>query len=231
MTLDWLSEHIRQSAGEVESAGGTLRQFRRTVEERLAAAPLTAWELEFWGRGLQRRLISLNSHWFRLGSGRQTSFGFFVRNTEGLLVGLRRESFTQAAVYAALVTHYGYHRRHVRFEMDFLDVALQDDRGQVGLYAETKASDRVLEKLVGNLAVDFVQGIPRLPLGEGQLPPDAHQKAAHMLRRRPRFFWAVSPNRRLAFTVDYRGAGFRLVPETDVPFHRRADLFESLTPA
>ena len=132
---NWISDQIRRAAGEVESAGGTLRGFERGVEDRLRDHPLSGWETLLWTLGLRRGLIHLNSHWFRLGSGRQSSFSFFVRNEAGLLVGLRRESLTQAAVYTALVTHYGYPRARVRFEMDFLDVALTDEAGEVSLYA------------------------------------------------------------------------------------------------
>ncbi len=186
---------------------------------------MTDWELLFWTRGIKRGLIQLNGHWFRLGSGRQSSFSLFVRNETGLMVGLRRESITQAAVYVALVTHYGYHRRLVRFELDSLDVALQEMDGRVRLYAETKASDRTLERLVSELSSGFAEGLPFLELVEGQKPPDAFQKAAHILRHRPTLFWAVSPNQRLAFTVHYHSVGFRLEAVPDIPFHEHSDLF------
>ncbi len=223
--MNWLSDQVIQAAQLVELAGGTVRSFRQGVAERFAETPITDWETLFWTRGIKRGLIHLNSHWFRLGSGRQSSFSLFVRNETGLLVGLRREAITQAAVYTALVTHYGYHRRHVRFELDYLDVALQDGAGNVTLYAETKASDRVLERLVADLSNGFKEGLPFLELPEGKKPPDAFQKAAHILRNRPHHFWAVSPNHRLAFDVHYQGVGFRLAPVSDIPFHRDADLF------
>ncbi|MBK6879778.1 MAG: hypothetical protein IPN65_08775 [Elusimicrobia bacterium] len=222
---DWITDQILRAAGELERAGGTVRAFQRTVAERLSDQPLTAWELAFWTRGVRRGLIALNSHWFRLGSGRRSSFGFFVRNEAGLTVGLRRESLTQAAVYAALITHYGYPRARTRFESEFLDVALRDERGAVSLYAETKASDRVLEKLAVDLSTGYHDGLPPLVLAEGQKPPDAHQKAAHILRTRPDHFWAVSPNRRLAFAVRYVGRGFGLSPVEDIPMSARMDLF------
>lgn len=228
--MSWLTEQIRQAAGDVENAGGTIRFFRRTIEERLAESPVSDWEELFWTRGIKRGLISLNSPWFRLGSGKQASVGLFVRNENGLTVGLRREAITQAAVYVSLVTHYGYARRHVRFEMDYLDVALTAPTGAVTLYAETKASDRVLERLVGELAAGFVDGLPVLSLREGQLPPDAHQKAAHILRNQPLYFWAVSPHRRLAYRVLYGGTGFRLFPMADIPFHQDMDLFHREAP-
>lgn len=231
LTDNWISEQIRRAAREVEAAGGTIRAFERVVEERLRDQPLTAWETLLWTRGLRRGLIQLNSHWFRLGSGRQSSFSFFVRNDAGLLVGLRRESLTQAAVYTALVTHYGYPRARVRFEMDFLDVALTDETGDVSLYAETKASDRVLERLVEDLTSGYQDGLPFLNLPEDKKPPDPFQKAAHILRARPAHFWAVSPGLRRAFTVHYAGAGFRLSPVPEIPFHRESDLFSALEPA
>jgi hypothetical protein len=223
--MNWLSDQVTQAAQSVELAGGTVRGFRQEVAERFAQSPITEWETLFWTRGIKRGLIHLNSHWFRLGSGRQASFSLFVRNETGLIVGLRREAITQAAVYTALVTHYGYQRRHVRFELDYLDVALQDAEGRVTLYAETKASDRVLERLVADLSTDFKEGLPFLELPEGKKPPDAFQKAAHILRNRPQHFWAVSPHHRLSFDVHYLGIGFRLTPVSDIPFHRDADLF------
>jgi hypothetical protein len=107
-------------------------------------------------------------------------------------------------------------------------MALQDESGDVSLYAETKASDRVLERLVNELSASYVEGLPRLELPEGKLPPDAHQKAGHILRTRPLFFWAVSPGRRLAYSIHYLGNGFRLSPRSDIPFHRDVDLFSSV---
>jgi hypothetical protein len=106
--MNWLSDQVIGAAQAVEAAGGTVRHFRQVVAERFSEMPVTDWEILFWTRGVKRGLITLNSHWFRLGSGRQTSVGLFVRNEAGLIVGLRREAITQAAVYAALVTHYGY---------------------------------------------------------------------------------------------------------------------------
>lgn len=228
---DWIAEQICRAARDVEGAGGTVRGFETLVTERLKEQPLTGWEILFWTRGLRRGLIQLNSHWFRLGSGRQSSFSFFVRNEAGLIVGLRRESFTQAAVYSALVTHYGHPRSRVAFEMDFLDVALTDKEGSVSLYAETKASDRVLERLIDDLSGGFRDGLPFLDLPEGKKPPDSYQKASHILRRRPSFFWAVSPGLRSAFSVHYADGGFRLVPVPDIPFHSERDLFSSVEPA
>jgi hypothetical protein len=228
--MNWLSDQVVQAAHAVESAGGTVRGFRHGVAQRFEDSPVTEWELLFWTRGIKRALIQLNSHWFRLGSGRQASFSLFVRNEAGLIVGLRRESITQAAVYAALVTHYGYQRRQVRFELDYLDVALQEVNGRVSLYAETKASDRTLERLVADLSTEYADGLPFLELAEGQKPPDAFQKAAHILRNRPHYFWAVSPNHRLAFEVNYLNVGFRLDPVSDIPFHENADLFSALIP-
>lgn len=223
--MHWLQEQIRQAASAVEDAGGTIRAFRRAIDERFVEAPITDWETRLWTRGLKRGLLQLNSHWFRAGSGRQTAFSFFVRNEAGLLVGLRRESITQAAVYVALVTHYGYPRSRVRFEMDYLDVALRDAAGEVTLYAETKASDRVLDRLAASLSSDFAGGLPALNLPEGKLTPDPHQKAAHILRARPQHFWAVSPGRRLAYAVEYTERGFVLSPRADIPFQRDVDLF------
>lgn len=225
---NWIVDQIVRAAGELESAGGTVRGFRRLVAERFEENPVSPWESDFWNRAVHRGLVRLNSHWFSLGSGRRASFGFFVRNEAGLTVGLRRETLTQAAAYAALVTHYGYPRARARFELDFLDVALRDDRGGVTLYAETKASDRVLEKLIGDLSATFQDGPPPLTLAEGQRPPDAHQKAAHILRTKPAHFWAVSPGCRLAFAVRYRGGGFLLDPLDDLPAAARTDLFGDL---
>lgn len=221
----WIVDQLLRAAGELESAGGTVRGFRRTVAERFAENPVSAWESAFWNRGVRCGLVQLNSHWFRLGSGRRTAVGFFARNEAGLTVGLRREALTQAAAYAALVTHYGYPRSQARFESDFLDVALRDERGAVTLYAETKASDRVLDKLAGELASGFRDGPPPLVLAEGQKPPDAHQKAGHILRTRPAHFWAVSPGRRLAFAVRYTGPGFEMTPRDDIPSALRGDWF------
>jgi hypothetical protein len=53
------------------------------------------------------------------------------------------------------------------------------------------------------LSSGYKDGLPFLELPEGKKPPDAFQKAAHILRNRPLHFWAVSPNHRLAFDVHY----------------------------
>jgi hypothetical protein len=221
--MHWLHKQIIDSARDIARAGGTIRGFDSVVAERLAQAPLTDWELDRWTRGLGRRLIVLNSHWFRLGSGRQSSFSFFVRNEHGLMVGLRREAFTQAAVYVALVTDYGHSRRRVRFETGYLDVALLDDFGNVALYAETKAADRTLRKLIQSLARDFQDGLPPWP--EEEAPPDPWQKAQHILRWKPRYFWAVSPQVRVAFQVSYTPCGFALEPVADIPAAPAAGLW------
>jgi len=211
----WLEALVRRTAGEIAAAGNTIRHFERVIAEKLAEAPFTDWELSRWTRGLGRGLIVMNPPLFRMGAGKFSSYHFFVRNEAGLLVGLRRESFTQAAAYVSLVTDYGHARRRVRFETEFLDVAVRDEAGRLALYAESKAADRTLLKLVEKLTADFADGLP--PMANDKLPPDPWQKAGHILRARPRHFWAVSPGLRLAYTVDYRDHGFRLRPLKDIP--------------
>jgi hypothetical protein len=86
--MNWLSDQVIQAAQSVELAGGTVRSFRQGVAERFAESPITDWETLFWTRGIKRGLIHLNSHWFRLGSGRQASFSLFVRNENGAYRGV-----------------------------------------------------------------------------------------------------------------------------------------------
>ena len=50
---NWISDQIRRAAGEVESAGGTLRGFERVVEFRWADHPLYGWETLLRTRGLR----------------------------------------------------------------------------------------------------------------------------------------------------------------------------------
>lgn len=224
----WLEQFIGDAARSVEPSARSGPAFASVIEGRLRAVPLTVWELERWARGLRHGLLKLSGHWFRLGSGRQSSFNLFVRNEEGELVGLHREALTQAAAYVALITDYGYPRSLVRFEIDYLDVAVRDRRGNVLAYAETKASTRTLERLLARLVSNFEGGLPDLPEEGGspaRSPDDARHKAEHILDNRPAYFWGVSPDVRRAFRVRFTHFGFGLDPLEDFPRkeHLRAE--------
>jgi hypothetical protein len=223
--VSWLETLILQSASAIRAAGHTVRDFDSVIQERVSDEPLSEWELKYWSRGLQRGLIVLNGHWFRMGSGKFSSYSFFVRNEAGLHVGLRRESIAQAASYVSLITHYGFPRRRVRFESEFLDVAVTDEWGRTILYAESKASGRTLERLIERLSHDFQQGLPPVP--EGEKPSDPWQKASHILRKRPEYFWAVSPRLRCAYKVHYTPRGFTLQPMPDIPSSNMEGLFKT----
>jgi hypothetical protein len=223
--MSWLENLIVQSASAISAAGNSVRGFGMEIDERLQENPLTDWELKYWSRGLQRGLIVLNGHWFRMGSGKFSSYSFFVRNEHGLHVGLRRESIAQAAAYVSLITQYGYSRRRVRFETGYMDVAVRNEWGQTVLYAESKASCRTLERLIDHLTSDYREGLPGL--AEGENPSDAWQKAGHILRHRPDYFWAVSPQFRRAFKINYLSHGFLLYPLPDIPVAQLDGLFKT----
>lgn len=175
--------------------------------------PIQEWEAAAWARGLNRRLLTLEGYFFRAGTGKNSGLSFFVRNEQGLQVGLRRESITQAALYVELVTDHGYSRAQTRFESRWMDVAVYGNDGRVLLYAETKAHARVLEKLCRRLESEFAGHVP-FSAGDETNPPhdDALRKAQHIWRHQPKWFWGVSPTTRSYFSVRADKRGFCLEP-------------------
>ena len=131
-------------------------------------------------------------------------------------MGLRREAVTQGATYVSLITDYGYPRETVRFEIGDMDVAVFGERRKVLIYAENKASDKVMNKLCGRLARDFSEAIPPKP-EDGRSHDDALMKAWHLWIYKPRWFWAVSPTADAKFEVEYRLRGFTLHPAAAIP--------------
>ncbi len=114
--MSWLQRLIRSAAVDLERLGKAIFGLTRSVDRIFDENPIQAWEADGWARGLKLGLLRLEGYFFRAGSGKRSSLSFFVRNDQGLYVGLRRESITQAATYVSLVTDYGYHRTQTRFE-------------------------------------------------------------------------------------------------------------------
>ncbi|HVO33094.1 MAG TPA: hypothetical protein VMU17_04205 [Elusimicrobiota bacterium] len=218
MWASYLESTIVRSASDVERAGRSNFQFAGKVRAVLQNHPIQDWEADRWARGLRTGLLKMNGHFFRAGSGKVAALSLFIRNEQGLNVGLRREAITQAATYVTLVTDYGYSRDRTRFESGWMDVAVYDDRKQALIYAETKAAENVLKKLCLRLESEFADEVPFV--GEEDLSTlrdDAIMKAHHIWRHRPRYFWAVCPTRRQCYEVFYRRAGFRLTPVENIP--------------
>ena len=211
----WLDQLILKSAAELERGDKTIFQFAEAVRKTLDDKPIQAWELDRWSRGLKRGLIRLHKNFFRVGSGQRSSLSFFIRNEQDRLVGLRRESITQAATFVSLITDYGYPRESTRFETGWMDVAVFRPDGQALIYAENKANARTLEKLCDRLRTEFGQGVP-FQEGDERPKDDALNKAQHIWRHRPAYFWAVSPTTRHAYRVQYH-RGFELSAVDHVP--------------
>jgi hypothetical protein len=131
-------------------------------------------------------------------------------------VGLRREAITQAATYVTLITDYGYPRQVTRFETGWMDVAVFDENAKALIYAENKAAPKTLEKLCARLSEDYRLGVP-FPEEELKHKNDAHMKAQHIWRHRPRYFWGVSPTVQRSYRVGYSADGFTLEPSERIP--------------
>jgi hypothetical protein len=218
----WLDDLVKKSAWELEVARKTVFQFGAAVTQSLDKMPIQEWEAALWARGLKTGLLRLEGYFFRAGAGKRSALSFFVRNDSGAYVGLRRESVTQAATYVSLVTEYSYPRQYTRFESQWMDVAVYDDGGSAWIYAENKANQKVLEKLCGRLANEFLSDIPTVDLEEKRVD-DAVMKANHIWRHRPRYFWAVAPTLKNAFEIQYsKTKGFGLKPLASLPSHPRA---------
>ncbi len=223
MLAAWLEKNVVHCAGQLELAGQSSFQFSEHVRAQFQKHPIQDWEADRWARGLKTRLLKLEGHFFRAGAGKK-SLSLFVRNEEGLNVGLRREAITQAATYVMLVTDYGYPPAMTRFESKWMDVAVYGEDKDVLIYAETKAAGKILEKLCHRLESDFLYDVPRLRKDELlNVHDDAIMKAHHIWRHRPRYFWAICPTARKSYCVGYNARGFDLREIDLVPL--RADTF------
>src|SRR5689334_23287236 len=99
MLTSWLENLVLKSAIEIEASGKAIYQFYHKRRQGLDKHPIQDWEADRWARGLKTRLIRLEGYFFRIGQGKASSLSLFIRNEQGLYVGLRRESITQAATY------------------------------------------------------------------------------------------------------------------------------------
>src|SRR5262245_46962093 len=207
----WLEQNLLKSAEALAVAGRARRGFSAAVADVLKQRPIQSWEADRWLRGVKLRLIRMEAFFFRAGTQKRSALSLFVRNDRGLNVGLRREAITQMATYVSLVTDFGYERSRTRFESRFMDVAVYDDADRTLIYAENKASARVLDRLCDRLREEFLSGVPVIPAdAKPAAIDDAIMKANHIWTHRPSFFWAVSPAKSRAFEVEINGAGFGL---------------------
>ena len=214
----WLTDMIVRSAAELLAAGRARVAFDRAVRDALDENPIQEWEADRWLRGVRLRLVKMEAFFFRAGTDKRGALSLFVRNANGLNVGLRREAVTQMATYVSLITDFGHGRARTRFESGHMDVAVYDPAGDVWIYAENKASATTLRRLCARLAENFADGVPLVPAeAKPGSVDDSVMKANHIWRHRPRHFWGVSPTERQAFDVVYGAAGFRLAPTEGIP--------------
>jgi hypothetical protein len=90
-----------------------------------------------------------------------------------------------------------------------MDVAVYGEDGKALIYAENKASERVLDKLCAKLLSSYRDAVP-FPDEEEKKPEDAIMKAQHIWLHRPRYFWAVCPTLKVSYAVDFGRDGFTL---------------------
>lgn len=219
MLIPWFEKTILGYAREMEGNGHAIYQFESKIENHLKKLAIQEWEADRWLRGIKKNLIRENAYFYRVGSGKLGSFSLFIRNTAGLNVGFRRESITQMATYVSLITDYGYPREMVRFESRWMDVAVNDKQGDPIIYAENKASEKVLRKLCTRLESEFETHVPYVSRDEEEAEKvdDAVMKANHIIRYRPTYFWGVSPTYRQAYAVKYFDQSFTLKPIENIP--------------
>ncbi len=216
MLTVWLEALIIKAARQIAAGGKAVFQFENLIQKCLLEKPIQDWEADRWARGVRRRLIRMEGHFFRIGTGKRSCLSLFVRNEQGLHVGLRRESITQAATFVTLITDYGYSRESTRYETGWMDVAVFGENKKPTIYAENKAAERTLLKLCTRLESEFETGIP-FPDPDVVTHDDALMKAQHIWLHRPVYFWGVCPTLRRSFQVSYNRQGFRLAPAADIP--------------
>jgi hypothetical protein len=217
--LLWLEQNILSAALSLEEAGRGSFQFTQKISEHLNKNPLQEWEADRWMRGVKLKLLKMEDYFFRAGTGKKSALSLFVRNEQGLNVGLRREAVTQMATFVSLVTDYGFGRKRTYFESRRMDVVVEDLQGETLIYAENKAAEKVLKKLCDKLTTDYITTIPVIPeTTDGKrVTDDALMKASHIWSHRPVFFWGISPAYRQAYQINYTHTGFTLSPISDVP--------------
>jgi len=219
-TGDWLTHLIVDSARQLMLAKTGIYKFDEKVAEIFRKIPIEEWEADRLSRGLKLKLIKMENPFFRIGREKKGAFSLFVRNKNGLNVGLQREALTQMATYVSLITDYGFTRAQTRFESEWMDVVVYDERDSVFIYAENKASDKVLNNLCARLETEFQSEIPAIPEPEEdkKIPhDDAKMKAHHIWRNKPVYFWAVSPSFQQAYRVEYHRFGFSLKKVEKIP--------------
>ena len=216
MLSAWLESLLLKSARQIATADKAIFQFENVIRKALFTKPIQEWEAGLWARGLKCGLIRMEGYFFRIGIAKRSCLSFFIRNEQGLHVGLRRESITQAATYATLITDFGYPRERTRFETGWMDVAVFDEAHHALIYAENKAAAGTLKKLCAKLSNDFRDDVP-FPEQAPALHDDALMKAQHIWRHKPKFFWGVSPTLSQSYRVEYSRSGFHLCPAESIP--------------
>ena len=216
----WLTETIIKAAKSLEDARVAIYKFDEKVAECFEKSPIQEWEAEHWARGVKHRLLKIEDYFFRAGAGKRAPQSLFVRNENGMNVGLRREAITQMATYVSLITDFSFPRQQVRFESGWMDVVVFDPNNEVLIYAENKALEKTLVKLCSTLEKDFEERVPRIDLDNDLITKrhdDPLMKANHIWRHRPVYFWGVAPTYRQAYKVNYRASGFVLEERDAIP--------------
>jgi len=165
------------------------------------------WETGLIKRAVEGGLLKLDKDKISVSTKKDSPYSMFTIN---------REYFIQFAAFASLVYEYDYPPENCLIEYNDMDIMVEKN-GKPFICVETKVRDSEIDSLL--------KGINKCSNSVAPVPVntrnDALQKANYLIKHKPDFFWILSANKRLAFSVNYLGAGFSLSPVDDIPKYKK----------
>ena len=177
------------------------------------------WEANWFLQGIRSDLFQIGDDG-RLASAMTTvRGGFFGWSERQNKAGASREGITHCAAAAELVVRYGWPSEQVVIESRryrgaprwALDLVVWEQQDACVIAGEVKISEAKLSRLITDIEECNTQG-PHDVCGR-----DGHPTYVGVRAFEPRFFWAVSPTKQMAFRVNRSPERFSLQPAKELP--------------
>lgn len=194
---EWFKEMLNKAA---------LAMVDKIIEDKSSNRHINEEEIQLIGKGFEMGILKIDGNLFTVQSDTKKKYDAFTLN---------REYFTQFATLIVLISKYGYPVEDCYFEYNLMDICVFKDKKPF-IYVETKVNNYQAEKLYKEIKEKYSKNVKKFEeiIDRGN---DPLRKTKYIFKDRPKYFWIVTPNKKIASTIEYTKTGFNLREVSDIP--------------
>lgn len=197
MFKEWFKKMLNEAASAM---------INKVIDDKTSSRHINEEEMQLIRKGFEMGILKIDGNLFTVNSDIKRKYDAFTLN---------REYFTQFATLITLISKYKYPIKDCCFEYHLMDICVFKDRKPF-IYVEVKVSWHQAEKLYKEIKEKYSKNVKKFE----EVPDrgnDSLRKTKYIFKDRPKYFWIVTPNKKIAFVVEYTEIGFNLREVSDIP--------------